>query len=189
MAKDTKQIVIQALLNIMSENGILNLEEITRRTGVTRNTIQKNFNNQGIDGIFDFIYSQILTEINDRLFQHDPNELPIEIFADIVLNILWKHRDVIRILSISDRLHQAIIQFTELSFPWIKKRYELLVKINNLSPIISPKKLYSLWNNHFFGIISIWLSEQYPVKPCVFKPKFCFLIRTSMYDLIYKDIK
>ena len=81
MAKDTKNLLIQTLLTIAKENGPLTVEEISRRSGITRNTIQRNFNNEGVKGIVYYIDKNITQEINEQLFKFDPDELPSDMYA------------------------------------------------------------------------------------------------------------
>ena len=59
MAKDTKDIVIEALISLAAKQDMVTVEDISRYSGITRNTIQKNFNNQGINGIVDYINHKI----------------------------------------------------------------------------------------------------------------------------------
>lgn len=185
MAKDTKKLVINAVLNILHEGDILNMEAITRRTGVTRQTIQKNFGKKGIDGVFEYIYKKMLIELNERLFEHDPEELPLEIFCDIILKISWKYRKEWNILFSANRIYQALSLASDLSFHYVSDRYERLIKVHNLSPIVSPKAFHYLWNSHLLSVISLWLNVPYPVEPEIFKPKFLYLMRHSMDQLIY----
>ncbi|NHI67447.1 TetR/AcrR family transcriptional regulator [Lactococcus formosensis] len=188
MAKNTKEIVIRTLLNIAAEGGIVNIEEIPRRTGITRNTIRYNFGNQGIDSIIAYIYSGIFQEINTQLFRHSPNEIPVEIFADIILHILWEHRDEAHILVTSKLLYRTDIGAIDLVYPWAKERYDYLVKVHQLSPYFSSKQLLSFWISYLDIIFTLWFSVQIPLTPEKFKPIFLKLVKTSMYDLIYKDI-
>ncbi|WP_251422473.1 TetR/AcrR family transcriptional regulator [Lactococcus muris] len=188
MAKNTKEIVIRTLLNIAAEDGVVNVEEITRRTGITRNTIRHNFGNKGIDSIIAHIYTEIFQEINEQLFRHDPSEIPVEIFADILLPILWKHRDVAHILVTSNLLYRTADGATDFVFPWAKEHYDYLVKEHQLSPYFSSKQLLSFWISYLDIIFTLWFSSQIPLEPEKFKPIFIKLIKTSMYDLIYKGI-
>ena len=102
MAKDTKDIVIEALISLAAKQDMVTVEDISRYSGITRNTIQKNFNNQGINGIVDYINHKITTEINTELMRFDPDELPLEIFADITLTIMWKYRREAHVLYTSN---------------------------------------------------------------------------------------
>ena len=188
MAKDTKEIIIRVLLNIAAEHGPLTVEEISRRSGITRNTIQKNFGNKGISGIVEYIYSHIIDEVNERLFQHDANELPIEIFADILLSVVWKYHEQIHVLYTSELPFKPVSQATNTAYPWVKERYEWLVKEHGLAPLFSSKELLFYWNAQLIAILSLWLGADIPVEPSVFKPKFVYLVKTSLYDLIYKGI-
>jgi len=187
MTKDTKEIIIQTLINIVAEGNPLTIEEISRQSGITRTTIQRNFDNKGIQGIIYFMAERIITEIDEELVKHNPDELPLEIFADIVLPILWKHyREAHTIYSFPIPYPIADMA-VELSFSWVKKRYEYLVISHSLIPFSARDLLY-YWNIQLFTVCSIWLGTSNPLKPEEFKPKFIYLMKTSLYDLIYKDI-
>nr|UKS68167.1 TetR/AcrR family transcriptional regulator [Lactococcus garvieae] len=190
MAKDTKDIVIEALISLAAKQDIVTVEDISRYSGITRNTIQKNFNNQGINGIVDYINHKITTEINTELMRFDPDELPLEIFADITLTIMWKYRREAHVLYTSNLPFKPRINSIEnsLSLPWVEKRYEALVKAHNLAPIFTASDLLYFWNSFLYSVFSLWLSSPIPVDPKEFKPKFIYLVKTSIFDLIYKDI-
>lgn len=190
MAKDTKKIIIETLLNIAVENGPITVEEIYRRSGITRNTIQRNFNNQGITGIVDYISSGIIAEINEQLSKYEPEELPIEIFADILLSVIWQYRREVHIISTSTIPYVFPKNGDDIAFIflWGKKRFEYLVKEHKLAPVFSAQDLLKFWNSYIFAILSFWLASPIPIEPRIFKPYFLFLAKTSMYDLIYKDI-
>ncbi|MCL2113108.1 MAG: TetR/AcrR family transcriptional regulator [Streptococcaceae bacterium] len=190
MAKDTKQIIIQTLLKIAAENGTQNItvEEISRRSGITRNTIQSNFNNQGVAGIIDYINITIIQEINEQIFRFNPNELPIEIFIDIVITVLWRHRDEAHLIYTTPLPFLPADHTVELSIDWLHERYERLVKEHHLAPYFSAEELLRFYNIFLYACFSLWLSAKTPVPPEVFKEKFLYLMKTSMKDLIYGDI-
>lgn len=188
MAKDTKKLVVQAVFNILDEKVPLNLEEIIRRTGITRQTIQNNFEHKGLDGIFDFIYRTMIEEAQQQLFRYNADELPIEIFADIILNVSWKYRKEWHTLVAANRNHQAIELSTELSLPWVEKRYERLIKLHHLFPVVTPRSLLKYWNGCLYSALEIWLSASYPVEPSVFKPVFIFLMKNSLQTVIYSEL-
>ncbi|AYG01891.1 TetR/AcrR family transcriptional regulator [Lactococcus allomyrinae] len=188
MTKDTKKIIVRTLLEIAAQHGSLTIEEVSRRSNITRNTIQRNFNNEGIKGIVDYINGNIVQEINNQIFRHQPDELPLEIFADILLSVMWEHRDEAHIIYTSDLPFKPASQTVELSFSWLGERYERLVKEHRLAPIFTAKELVRFYNTYIYALLSLWLSSDVPVEPSVFKPKFLYLMKISMYDLIYKGI-
>lgn len=188
MAKNTKDLVVRTLLNIAAEEGPVNIEEITRRTGITRNTIKNNFGNGGISDILQYIYLNIFDKLNKQLFRHNPDELPVEIFADIFLDVLWQYKDEVHILVTSNLLFKRSQIVTDLSFPWVQKRYEKLVKDHNLAPNFTAKQLLLFWSSYLDAIAVLWFTSKIPLEPKQFKPIFLKLIETSMYDLIYTEI-
>lgn len=70
MTKDTKEIIIRTLLNIASESQKVSIEEISKRSHITRTTIKNNFKT-GIPGIVEYIYLNIVDEVNERLLQYN----------------------------------------------------------------------------------------------------------------------
>ncbi len=188
MAKDTKQIIIHTLLKLAVEGGKLNIEELSKQSGITRNAIQKNFNNRGISGIVDYINLGILTEINDELFKHSASDTPLEIFADVWLGVLWSHHEELQILIKSDLPFSPLQLTAEASYSWLQERYEFLVKEHHLSPIISAKDLAIFWNSFLISMLILWLNSDNPAEPNLFRPKFLYLMKTSMYNLMYKGI-
>ncbi|MDR0318110.1 MAG: TetR/AcrR family transcriptional regulator [Lactococcus lactis] len=188
MAKDTKEIISQALLKISSENGKFTIEEISNRSYITRATIMKNFPN-GIPEIIEYLGSQIIDNVNQELFKHDPDKLSLEQFADIILPILWENKDSAQIMYTTSLPFHPIPIATNSAWTWVENRYNRLVKVHNLSPYISGKELLVYWNSYLISVLMFWLLNDNPLEPKEFRPKFLFLMRTSLNDLIFKTKK
>lgn len=188
MAKDTKEIIVRTLLNIASENGKLTIDEISKRSHITRTTIRRNFP-EGIPGIVMYIVLNIIHEINEVLFRYDIENITLEKFTDIILSIMWKHKDKVRIIYTSQLPYKFIVPISEEAWPWAEEYYNKLVKKHCLAPYFSGKELFRFFNAQVSSILTLWLTTDIPVEPRVFKPKFIFLMSSSIKKLIYKGVQ
>ena len=187
MAKVTKQIIIRTLLNIAAENNKLTIEEISKRSGIPRSTIKKNFPDD-INGIVEYIYIGIVREVNQTLLQYDVNDVSLELFSNIFLPILWKHREEAHIIYTSPLPFQLIDQISAETVEWAGDRFNKLVIEHDLAPNFSGIDLLKYFNAHLVAILTLWLGVRFPVDIEKFKPIFLYLMRTPMKDLIYKGI-
>lgn len=187
MAKDTKTIITSTLLKIISEKGKLTISEIYKQSFISRATIMNNFPG-GVNEIIEYIYFEVMKEIIHVLKQYDPDNLPLEQLADIVLPILWKNRKTAYILFNSSVPFRPTSSTSDEIWPWVEKRYNSLVKTLGLSPLFSGKELHQYWNDHLLAIFTLWLSSESPLEPDEFRSIFLFLARTSINDLIYYGI-
>lgn len=188
MAKDTKEIIVRTLLNIASENGKLTIDEISKRSHITRTTIRRNFP-EGVPGIVKYVTLNIVSEVNEILFRYNIDELSLNTYSDIILSVLWKHRDEARIIYTSQLPFKFIIPISEQAWSWAEKRYNNLAKVHDLAPHFSGKELFQYFNAQLLAILTLWLSADIPIEPHLFKPKFTFLMSTSIKTLIYQGIE
>jgi AcrR family transcriptional regulator len=188
MAKETKEIIIRTLLNISSEeDGKMTIEEISKRSHITRTTIRKNFNG-GISEIVEYMYLGIVDEVNDIIFNYKVEELSLDTFADVLLSVLWKNKDKARIIYTSKLPFKLVGPISDRTWNWAEIRFNNLVKVHGLSPYFSGKELLKYFNAQLLTVLTLWLSADIPIPPHIFKPKFMFLMSTSIKTLIYKDI-
>lgn len=184
MAKDTKDTIVRTVLNIASENGKLTIEEISKRSYITRTTIKNNFK-KGVPEIIEYSYLNIIQEVNIRLFKYKCEDVSLELFADIALPILWSYREHLRIIytKLPFRLTDLI---TEETFGWAKVHFDTLVKEHNLSKYFSGKDLLRYFHGQLITVLTLWLGADISLNFEVFKPKFIYLMSTSINSLIFE---
>jgi hypothetical protein len=187
MAKDTKEIIVRTLLNLSSENGKLTIDEISKRSHITRTTIKNNFNT-GIPGIVEYIYLTIVDEVNEIILRHKIEDVSLETFSNALLSVLWKHREKAKIIYTSQLPFKLVGPISERTWSWAEIRFNKLVKEHELAPYFSGKELLHYFNAQLIAILTFWLSADLPVEPDIFHEKFIFLMSTSIKSLIYKDI-
>lgn len=187
MAKDTKKIIARTLLNISSENGKMTIDEISKRSYITRATIKNNFE-KGIPGIVEYIYLNIVDEVNEVIFRYKVEELSLEIFSSVLISTLWKHKEEARIIYTTQLPFKLIGPISERTWNWAEARFNTLVKDHGLAPHFSGQDLLNYFNAQLIAILTLWLSADIPVEPHIFQEKFLFLMSTSVKSLIYKDI-
>lgn len=188
MAIDTKKIIIKTFLEISSENKIATIQEISKRSYITRKTISRNFNN-GISDIMQYIYSEIISTVNAELLKHNLNNLSLEEFADIILPIVWSYRQEIKILYSSPFYSRVVPIATNSIWSWLELRFQNLVKLHNLSPAFHGIELLNYWNLYLFSILTLWVTSPNPSSVSIFRTRFIFLMKTSIRELIFKEVK
>ena len=127
MTKDTKEIIIRTLLNIASENEKLTIEEISKRSHITRATIKRNFK-AGVPAIVEYIYLNIVDEVNERLLQYKCEEVSLELLADILLPVLWQHKEEAHIIFGSQLPFRLIGPISYRTWKWAEKHFNSLIK-------------------------------------------------------------
>ncbi|MDR0318109.1 MAG: MarR family transcriptional regulator [Lactococcus lactis] len=187
MTSAKKEAIIRTLLNISAENGKLTIEEISKRSNIPRSTINRNFKN-GINEMVETLYLSVVHEINYQLLEYNPLDMTLEIFSDIVLPILWNHRNEAQVLFTSNLPFQLIKPVSGIVWDWAKEYFENLVQIHGLSPYFSSLELLQYFNAQLTSIFILWLGVRIPMEVEVFKQKFLFIMNSSMKNLIYFDI-
>jgi hypothetical protein len=188
MSKDTKKIIARTLLTISSENGKMTINEISKRSHITRTTIMNNFNT-GIPGIFEYIYLNIVNEINEAIFRYKIEELSLEIFSNILLSILWNHKEEVRIINTTHIPFNITGPISDKTWSWAEARFNKLAKDHGLFPYFSGKDLLNYYNTQLIAIITLWLGTSIPIEPSIFQHTFLLLTSNSIKSLIYKDIE
>lgn len=192
MAKDTKDTIAKAFLILLAKQEPMTVVNLSKFSGVTRPAIHTNFGKDCFQGISDYIFLGISNDIKEALSIHSTDELPPEIFADIVFPKLYEHRDALRILydpQNSNFKYNFVFFETMMSqfFPWAKPRFERLLKASPLPPTITAQDLFDYWMRWLISIIILWMTSDIPDDPKVFKEKFIYLINTSFKELIYPE--
>ncbi|WP_282667434.1 TetR/AcrR family transcriptional regulator [Lactococcus cremoris] len=187
MTKDTKEIIVRSLLNIASENGKINIEEIAKRSHITRTTITNNFKN-GVPSIVEYIYLNIVDEVNQQLLLYNCEEVSLEILADIMLPILWKHKAEAHIIYSSQLPFRLIKTISDRTWKWAEKRFNFLVREHDLSNYFTGQELLKYFNAQLITVLTLWLEADIPLELEKFRPNFLFFMNSSVHELIFKGI-
>jgi AcrR family transcriptional regulator len=182
-----KDIIVRTLLNIASENGKLTIEEISKHSNIPRITIKKHFKN-GISDIVESVYLDIVREVNEKLFTYDVDELSLETFSDILLPVLWIHRDPLHIIYSSQLPFPPLTSISQETWDWAGQRFDNLAKKHGLYPSFSGFDLLKYFNACLISILTMWLGQRIPIDIELFRPKFLFLMSNSLDNLIYRNI-
>lgn len=183
MTYKKKEIIARTLLNIAAEQGKITIEEISKRSHISRNTIKNNFEN-GIIDIVKYMYIQIINEVNTTLLKYDVNKLSLEDFADIVLPVFWNNREKARIIYISNLPFRLLDDICQLTWNWCEDKFNKLVIVHGLEQEMSGFDLLIYFNAQLISIFTFWLSVPLPIDVENFKPKFLFLMNISIIDLV-----
>lgn len=187
MTQNKKDIIIRTLLNIASEDGKLTIEEISKRSHIPGTTIKKNFEN-GINGIVEYIYLNIVHEVNEKLFKFDVNDLSLETFSSILLPILWQHREAAHIIYTTNLPFRLLSSISHSTWAWAGERFDYLVEKHGLSHSFTGLDLLKYFNACLISVLTLWLGARIPIDIELFKPKFIFLMSNSLENLVYENI-
>ncbi|CAM3024344.1 TetR/AcrR family transcriptional regulator [Lactococcus hircilactis] len=188
MSKDTKNIIIRTLFNIAAENGSLTVEEISKRSYITRTTIKSNFPD-GIPGIVEFAYLKIVREVNERLLSYPCEEVSLDVLADILLPVLWAHKEEAHVIYSSQLPFRLIDSIRDETWHWAKNRFNALIKEHGLANYFTGKELLKYFNAQLVAVLTLWLEADIPVDLDLFRDKFLFLMKMSVRELIYSGIE
>ncbi|KST86991.1 putative transcriptional regulator [Lactococcus lactis subsp. lactis] len=188
MTKDTKEIIIRTLLNIASESQKVTIEEISKRSHITRTTIKNNFKT-GVPGIVEYIYLNIVDEVNERLLQYNCEDVTIELLADLLLPVLWQHKEEAHIIFGSQLPFQLIGPISDRTWKWAEKRFNFLIKEHGLANYFTAQELIKYFNAQLITVLTLWLEADIPIAYEKFRPKFIFFMSTSINELIFKGTK
>lgn len=188
MTKDTKEIIIRTLLNIASESQKVTIEEISKRSHITRTTIKNNFKT-GVPGSVEYIYLNIVDEVNERLLQYECEEVSLELLADILLPVLWQHKEEAHIIYSSQLPFRLIEPVSDRTWKWAEKRFNFLIKEHGLANYFTAQELLKYFNAQLITVLTLWLEADIPIHLDKFRPKFMFFMNASINQLIFKGIK
>ena len=182
MTKDTKEIIIRTLLNIASESQKVTIEEISKRSHITRTTIKNNFKS-GVPGIVEYIYLNIVDEVNERLLQYNCEDVTIELLADLLLPVLWQHKEE------SQLPFRLIGPISDRTWKWAEKHFNSLIKKQGLANYFTAQELLRYFNAQLITVLTLWLEADIPIAYEKFRPKFIFFMSTPINELIFKGAK
>lgn len=174
MTKDTKEIIVRTLLNIASESQKVTIEEISKRSHITRTTIKNNFKS-GVPGIVEYIYLNIV-------------DVTIELLADLLLPVLWQHKEEAHIIYSSQLPFRLIEPVSDRTWKWAEKRFNFLIKEHGLANYFTAQELLKYFNAQLITVLTLWLEADIPIHLDKFRPKFMFFMNASINELIFKGI-
>jgi AcrR family transcriptional regulator len=182
-----KDIIARTLLNIASDvNSNLTIEEISKRTNISRLTIKKNFKN-GISDIIEYVYSGIIEKITKKLITYDITKLTLENFSDILLPIVWGHRDMLHIIYTSKFAFRIRSYISSEMLTWLGPFINKLLKKHRIISSFSAIELLEYFNSYLTSVLILWLSPKIPLNVELFKPKFLFLMNNSLENIFYNN--
>ena len=189
MAKDTKQILLNSFLELLGKKDITQITEtdLANLSGITRFTIRNNFGKNFAIAIIDFIYKKIADTILEKLSAFDPHDMTAEIFADLILPVVWKYQGPIKILFKANAWRMGddgiFLPFYKWAEPFFQEQYERQKK--ELTQL-NAYDLYSIWVQQLILYLFTWLSKPVPEEPRIFKKTLLHLANNSLMTLVGK---
>lgn len=182
MPKGTRESIINAFFSLASKypsNNHFTLTEIAKEAGISRQAIYQNhFNNY--NELIQYIHEMIDTEIYEHIKRDMTTKDPISIFCDTIIPLLYSKRAWLRCLY-NTSADPSWKYFLQKTYGLLLKENLCLIKINNN---ISKDFLEELFLLNILNIIQLWISQEFPTPPEVFKKQFLLLLGTPYLDFI-----
>lgn len=189
MPKNTRENILNAFLNLAMENPKktnFTMREIAKRAHVSRQAIyQKHFKNPREIVLY---LRQLIDADIHQAYQayHSTRQTmnnPFTLAANTIIPTFYKMRKLVRCFYVTsiDPTWESFIADACLKWalPQVTTRSETL----NLS----DEDLLKILIHSTMAIIKIWISEENPTAPEVFKADFLKLIQTPLFDYLVID--
>ena len=155
------------------------LTQIAKEAGISRQSIYQNhFNNY--DELIQYIHEMIDADIHSHIEQDLTTKDPITLFCDNIIPLLYSKRTWLRCLytTAADPSWRSFLQITY--GKWLKE---------NISPtevdLQMPKPfLQELFLLNILNIIQLWISQEFPTPPDIFKKQFILLLKTPYIEFV-----
>ena len=182
MPKGTRENIINAFFSLASKHPSsthFTLTQIAKEAVISRQSIYQNhFNNY--DELIQYIHEMIDADIHSHIEQDLTTKDPITLFGDNIIPLLYSKRTWLRCLytTEADPSWRSFLQITY--GKWIKE---------NMSPtkvdLQMPKPfLQELFLLNILNIIQLWISQEFPTPPDIFKKQFILLLKTPYIEFV-----
>lgn len=182
MPKGTRENIINAFFSLASKHPSsthFTLTQIAKEAGISRQSIYQNhFNNY--DELIQYIHEMIDADIHSHIEQDLTTKDPITLFCDNIIPLLYSKRTWLRCLytTSADPSWRSFLQITY--GKWLKE---------NISPtevdLQIPKPfLQELFLLNILNIIQLWISQEFPTPPDIFKKQFILLLKTPYIEFV-----
>lgn len=184
MVKGTRESIVDAFFRLAEKyplNSSFSMTEIAKEAGITRQAIyQKHFRNT--DEIINYIHQIVDDEIKETYYKYGRTKdiNPFSYVADYILPLIYQGREWIRILYVTN-IDPSWKNFLASTYTnWGLK--QLTPNRQNFG--FSDDIMINLVVNMTMTIIEAWITQETPLPPDEFKPKFLKIIQTPLNDYL-----
>lgn len=183
MAKNTRELIIEAFINLAKRNPqrtSFTMIEIAAEAGISRQAIyQKHFNN--FEDIIDYIHKETDQQIFNvfHKYRSERDGDPITFLADYILPLIYEKREVISTLYISQADPYWKEFLHEIYSQWVLKNVNYQLKYDFVKEDIAY-----IITTMAISFIEVWIRKENPTPPKKFRETFIQLTKTSLCDYI-----
>ena len=184
MVNRTRENIIAAFFRYAQKHPLktsVTLSEIAKEAQISKQAVyQKHFSS--MDELIQEIHKIMTAEILKELYKiPEDNKCPLfEELADSVLPIIHKYREGLKILY-NTSLDSTWISFVEENYrSWLVPR----IKIDVSQLEVSEKFFLKYISRQIVSLIALWISEDKPCPPEIYKPIFLNFLNCSLNNLI-----
>ena len=183
MAKNTRELIIKALITLAKKNpqrSSFTMTEIAAEAGISRQAIyQKHFNN--FEDIIEYIHEEtnqdIFNVFNKYCASNDGD--PISFLADHILPLIYEKREVINTLY-TTQVDPCWKEFLRGTYSeWVLKNVNYQLKYN-----FNKEDIAYIITTMAISFIEVWIRKENPIPPKEFRETFIQLSKTSLCDYI-----
>jgi AcrR family transcriptional regulator len=186
--KNTRENILNAFLNLAMENPKktnFTMREIAKRTHVSRQAIyQKHFKNpREIVLYLRQLIGADLRQAYEAYHSTQQSMNPFILVANTIIPVFYKKRKLVRCFYVTsiDPTWESFVADTYLE--WALPRLTTRSEAFNLS----DEDLLKILIHSVMAIIRIWISDEHPTAPELFKDDFFKLIQTPLFDYLLPE--
>ena len=187
MVKGNKQKILDAFYDLAMLNPDetnLSMSELAKKAGISRQAIYKHhFHN--IDDIIAFIHDSIDKPVYETFLEYSTltNKDPFLFIADKIFPILYENRKWLKMLYSSSTDPYWTNYLKKIYTKWALEN----IKPNQSLIDLPDDFIISLLVHYVIANIEVWITQENPLPPQIFKEKFLTLVHTSIDQYISSE--
>ena len=188
MAKNTRELIIKALITLAKKNpqrSSFTMTEIAAEAGISRQAIyQKHFNN--FEDIIEYIHEETNQHIFNVFNKYSPSNDgdPISFLADHILPLIYEKREVVNTLY-TTQVDPCWKEFLRGTYSeWVLKNVNYQLKYN-----FNKEDIAYIITTMAISFIEVWIRKDNPIPPEEYRETFIQLSKTSLCCVLKKNLE
>ncbi|WP_049507291.1 TetR/AcrR family transcriptional regulator [Streptococcus anginosus] len=187
MVKGNQQKILDAFYDLAMQNpneANLSMSDLAKKAGISRQAIYKHHFNS-VDDIIKSIHESIDKPIYEMFLEYDTleNKDPFLFIADNIFPILYENRKWLKMLYSSSTDPYWTNYLKKIYTKWALEN----IKPNQSLIDLPDDFIISLLVHYVIANIEVWITQENPLPPQVFKEKFLTLVHSSLDQYISLD--
>ena len=187
MVKGNQQKILDAFYDLAMQNpneANLSMSDLAKKAGISRQAIYKHHFNS-VDDIIESIHESIDKPIYEMFLEYDTleNKDPFLFIADNIFPILYENRKWLKMLYSSSTDPHWTNYLKKIYTKWALEN----IKPNQSLVDLPDDFIISLLVHYVIANIEVWITQENPLPPQIFKEKFLTLVHTSIDQYISSE--